>query len=252
MDNPLLQEPRLDDSALLAPSADPSPPAPGMTIRGTVTATCVLLGLLVVSGAAGWSLTDIDDPLHPAPAPFALVAAAVAIVLVIVAAIRPSASPIAAPLYALAEGLVLGSVSRVYDVTSDGIVVQAVGGTVAVLVAMLALYALRVVRVTERFRMRVLSAGLGLLFFWFVTALLLAAGVTPTYWTSPGAAFVVSLVSVGIAAFYLCLDFDDIEEGAATGSPKHVEWQAALALVVTLVWIYLELLALMADDDFDD
>ena len=96
-----------------------------------------------------------------------------------------------------------------------------------------------------------LGASAGLLLFWVVTITLRGGGVTPDYLDSPGTAAIVSLVSVGVAAFFLVLDFEVITEGVRIRSPRRLEWYAALGLVITLVWLYLELLALMGEGDDD-
>ena len=222
-----------------------------MTVGGTARATATLIGVMTIAGAVGWTVTDPAALEDSAPAPLSCICGVVAFGLAIWAVLRPHRASVLAPLYAAAQGLALGSISHRYDARSEGTVVQAIGGTVAVLVAMALLYAFGLVRVTDRLRSRVLGAGAGLVLFWTATILLRLGGVTPNYLGAPGTAVVVSVVSVAVAAFFLVLDFEVISEGVRSRSPRHLEWYAALGLVITLVWLYLELLALMGEGDGD-
>ena len=222
-----------------------------MSVGGTTRAIAVLVGVMTIAGAIGWALTDTATLENSAPAPLSWVCSILALGVAVWTVLRPHRAPLLAPLYAAAQGLALGSISRRYDARSEGIVLQAIGGTVAVLAAMSLLYAFGVLPVTDRFRTRVLGASAGLLLFWVVTITLRGGGVTPDYLDSPGTAAIVSLVSVGVAAFFLVLDFEVITEGVRIRSPRRLEWYAALGLVITLVWLYLELLALMGEGDDD-
>jgi uncharacterized YccA/Bax inhibitor family protein len=156
-----------------------------------------------------------------------------------------------APAYAAVQGLVLGSISHRYEAVSHGAVLQAIAGTVAALAAVTLLHCCGV-RVGNRFGTRVIGAGAGLLLFWIVTLSLRAGGIEPAFLASPGAAVMVSLVSVVVAVCFLVLDFEVIAEGVRSRASRELEWHAALGVVITLVWIYLELLALIGDDGDGD
>ena len=220
-----------------------------MTVEGTARAVAVLLGLIITAAAIGWAATDVADPANAAPTPLVCVASVVAFALAILAFVRPQRAVVLAPLYAAVQGLALGAVSRRYDAVTEGIVGQAFAGTVATLAVMALLFRRGLLHPYARFRARALAAGGGLLLFWTMTAVLQIAGVEPTLLRRPGPALAVSLVSVCVAAFFLVLDFETISSGVDARAPRSLEWFAALGLVITLVWIYLELLALMSDGE---
>ncbi|MEM6458226.1 MAG: Bax inhibitor-1/YccA family protein [Planctomycetota bacterium] len=170
---------------------------------------------------------------------------------------KPDWSPITAPIYAVLEGLFLGAISAFYEASFgnqtaggfplDGIVVQAVGLTMGVAASMLLLYRFRVIRVTEKLRAGVLMATGAVMLFYLVSIGLGLFGVSmPLLHSSGPLGIGLSLLIVGIASFNLLLDFDLIERGAKAGAPKHMEWYAGFALLTTLVWLYLEILRLLA------
>jgi uncharacterized YccA/Bax inhibitor family protein len=152
-----------------------------------------------------------------------------------------------APIYAIVQGLVVGSFSRVYETYYNGIVVQAAGATVGVFVVMLVLYRTGVIKVTERFRKVVVAATMGVMVFYGVSFLISMFGGSVSFLSNPnllGIGF--SVLVAGLAAFNLALDFDFIERGAEQGLDKQFEWYAAFGLLVTVVWLYLELLRLLS------
>jgi uncharacterized YccA/Bax inhibitor family protein len=222
--------------------------AGAMTIGGTVAATGVLLVLLCVAGAFGWNMVRIDAAGDVESFPgWMIVALLVALGLAILTAFKPHLARFTAPAYAIGEGLVVGAISHIYDAQWDGIVVQAVGATVAVFLVMLALYGLRIIRVTDRFRRIVIGATLGVFVLYGVSLLFSLFGRTPSFLHDSSALGIgLSIVVAGIAAFNLALDFDIIERGAKAGAPRYMEWYGAFALLVTLVWLYLELLRLLS------
>jgi uncharacterized YccA/Bax inhibitor family protein len=160
---------------------------------------------------------------------------------------RPKLSPYTAPAYAAVEGLVVGAVSAIYDIQFNGIVLQAVMLTGAVFVIMLGLYTSRRIRVTDKLRTTVMVATMAVVAVYAVSLLLrlFGAGVPMIHDSGP-IGILFSLAVVGIASFNLLLDFDLIERGVANGAPKWMEWYGAFALLVTLVWLYLELLRLLS------
>jgi uncharacterized YccA/Bax inhibitor family protein len=168
-------------------------------------------------------------------------------VLAIAGAFRPQIARFVAPVYAAVQGLTLGAISRVYENEWNGIVVQAIGLTAIVFAAMLFVYATRIVRVTDRLRRVVIGATLGIAVFYGVSILLSLFNVgMPLIWDAGPFGILFSLFVAGLAAFNLMLDFDLAERGVRAGLPKHMEWFVALGLMVSIVWLYLEILRLLS------
>jgi uncharacterized YccA/Bax inhibitor family protein len=219
-----------------------------MTVSGTASATLMLALLLIASATVTWFA--IDEPVEGQlqfPTGWVIGGLIIGLIAVIAASFKPHLSRILAPIYAIAEGVVVGAISRAYSVEYDGIVIQAVGATLGVFVVMLLLYRSRVIRVTERYRRIVMGALIGLMAFYLVSFIFGLFGAMPSFISdaSPlGIGF--SVVVAGIAAFTLALDFDMIEMGAKNKMPGYMEWYCALGLLVTLVWLYLEILRLLA------
>jgi uncharacterized YccA/Bax inhibitor family protein len=217
-----------------------------MTVSGTVWATAALLVLVVAAGVYGWNSVDVTSESVSLPGwviPVALAGFGVAILTVF----KPDLARFTSPVYALLEGAFLGAISGLYNAAYDGIVVQAVGLTIGVFAVMLFLYGTRIVKVTEKLRMGIIAAT-GAVMLVYVANLLLSmfdAEVPFLHDTGP-LGIGISLVIVGIAAFNLLLDFDFVERGVAAGAPRKTEWYAAFGLLVTIVWLYLELLRLLA------
>ena len=222
--------------------------ANAMTVSGTATATGVLLVLLLAAAAFGWASVDPNAEYTGFPT-LAIVGIIVGFVCAIAVSFRPMLARWLGPVYALGEGFFLGVVSRAYDAAYDGIVVQAVGATLAVFATMLFLYRTRIIKVTDRFRRIVVTATIGLGIFYGVSLLIsLFAGsesISFLHSSSP-LGILISVAAAGLAAMMLAVDFDVIEKGAAAGWPKGMEWYGAFGLLTTLVWLYLELLRLLA------
>jgi uncharacterized YccA/Bax inhibitor family protein len=160
---------------------------------------------------------------------------------------RPMWAKFLAPVYAVGDGFFLGVISKAYEGYQDGIVVQAVGATLGVFVVMLVLYRTKIIKVTDKFRKIIITATMGLMVFYLFSFIinLFGGGVSFLHSTSL-LSIGFSVFAAGLAAMNLALDFDFIEKGAKQGLPKGMEWFAAFALVVTLVWLYLELLRLLS------
>jgi len=219
-----------------------------MTMGGVASATGVLFVLLLAGGAFGWAQVESTpagtDVNLPGWIFIALIAAAG---LAIFSAFRPSIARVAGPIYALLQGVVLGAISHVYENQWNGIVVQAVLLTAIVFASMLFLYGTRIVRVTDRMRRVVIGATIGICVFYAVSLLLSLFGATvPLIWDAGPFGILFSLAVAGLAAFNLMLDFDLAERGVAAGLPKHMEWFVGLSLMVSIVWLYLEILRLLA------
>lgn len=244
------------DHAERSPWRGPEADDKVMTYGGVTSATGGLLLLLVVAGVFGWTRvtetisTDVfGRELVSIQAPMGLLIGSVlvALVLVLIASFKPPTARFLAPLYAIAEGVAVGIISRLYDARTEGVVVQAVLATAAVFAIMLVLYGLRVLRATPRFTKGVIAATFGVMAVYLVGFVASAFGADLRFWNEPTPlGIAVSVVVVIIASLNLILDFDFIERGVTNRLPKHMEWFAALGLVVTLVWLYLELLRLLS------
>jgi uncharacterized YccA/Bax inhibitor family protein len=220
-----------------------------MTVSGTATATLTLLMLILVSATITW--TSIDAPVAgdvvKLPTAWIFGGLIIGIISVIVASVKQHLARIAAPIYALAEGVVLGAISRAYSEMYQGIVVQAVGATLGVFVVMLLMYRSGVVRVNDKYRRVVMGAMMGLMGFYLVSMILGLFGSMPSFIhdASP-MGILFSIFVAGLAASNLAIDFDMIERGVANKLPAHMEWFCALGVTVTLVWLYLEILRLLS------
>jgi uncharacterized YccA/Bax inhibitor family protein len=233
--------PALREDVFTAPRTDGSGT---MTVQGTVDKTALLLLLALATASASWVLGTGGGP---GVAGWALGASLAGLVVAIATIVRPRWAPVTGPIYALLEGVVLGVVSMWFEARYRGIAIQAVALTFGVLGAMLALYRTRVIKVTQRFRAGVLAATLAIFVVYLVALVLGLFGVqVPLLNDASPLGILISLAIVTVAALNLVLDFDLIDRGARSGAPAYMEWYAAFGLLVTLVWLYLELLRLLA------
>jgi len=220
-----------------------------MTVAGTMTAAGVLMILLIMAGAFGWAMGP-DNSANATGFPgLAIIGVLVGFGCVIGSYFKPHLAKFLAPIYALGEGFFLGVVSKSYENYQHGIVVQAIGATLGVTVVMLLLYTTKILKVTDRFRRIVITATLGLMLFYlasFVIRLFAGSGSVSFLNSASTFGILFSIFAAGLAAMNLALDFDFIERGSKQGLPKGMEWFAALALMVTLVWLYLEMLRLLS------
>jgi uncharacterized YccA/Bax inhibitor family protein len=216
-----------------------------MTVNGTVWATAALLVLVIAGGVYGWNAVDVTSETVSFPGwmfPVALVAFGVAILT----CFKPNLARFTAPVYALLQGAFLGAISGVYNAAYDGIVLQAVSLTIGVFAVMLFLFATRIIKVTEKLRMGVIAATGAIVLVYIVNLVLSLFGASvPFLHDSSPLGILISLVIIGVAAFNLLLDFDFVERGVAARAPRHMEWYAAFGLVITIIWLYLELLRLL-------
>jgi len=211
-----------------------------MTLQGAINKTGILLLLCV--GAAGFSWT------HPElSGPLVLIGLLGGLIACLVGTFKPATSPIAAPIYAVLEGLALGAISQMFEIRAPGIVVNAMLLTFGVLAVMLMLYTSRTIRVTDKLVKGIFAATGAVMLVYVVDMVLSMFGVRmPLIHESGWLGIGISVVIAGIAAFNLLIDFAMIENGVSTGSPKYMEWYCGMALLVTLVWLYLELLRLLS------
>jgi len=223
-----------------------------MTVSGTVNKTGLLVILCVLTAAWVWNrffgvlASSPEEAMQSVAVP--MVAGGIGgFVVAIVTIFKKQWSPITAPLYALLEGLVLGGISAMLEMRFHGIAIQAVALTFGVLVAILLAYRSGLIKVTDKLRLGIVAATGGIAVFYFLEFILGFFGIhfTTINGSSPiGIGF--SIVVVIIAALNLVLDFDLIENGARYGAPKYMEWYSAFALMITLVWLYFEILRLLS------
>ena len=215
-----------------------------MTVEGIINKAAFLLLLVVVPATWVWSqvMRGGVDTAMPWMVGGVLGGFATALVTIF----KKEWAPVTAPIYAALEGLAIGGLSALLEAQYHGIVLQAVGLTFSVMVAMLVAYRTGLIKVTDKFRMMVVAATGAIALMYVVTLVLAFFGTTvPFIHESGTAGIIVSLVIVAVAALNLALDFDFIEQAAGVGAPKYVEWYAAFGLMVTLIWLYLEILRLL-------
>lgn len=216
-----------------------------MTLQGTVNKTGVLLLCVVVSAAWTWGLAHSETP--EAAIPWMIGGVFGGFVVALVTVFRKAWSPVTAPIYSLLEGLALGGISAIFEHRYPGIAIQAVGLTFGTLLAMLLAYKTGVIRATEKFKIGVFAATGGIMLLYLVDIIVRFFNRPIPFiheGTPIGIAF--SLFVVVIAALNLVLDFDLIETGVNHGAAKYMEWYGAFGLMVTLIWLYLEILRLLA------
>ncbi|MFM7520595.1 MAG: Bax inhibitor-1/YccA family protein [Planctomycetota bacterium] len=227
--------------------------ATGMTILGTVHKTLFLLALAVASACFTWSRTVALAEAVPGNAAgsvagWVLGGGIVALVAGFVICFKHTWAPALAPVYAIAEGLLLGGISAGFEARYPGIVIQAVGCTFGTLFCLLVAYQSGMIRATENFKLGIVAAtgGIALLYLVMFIAGLFGFPLFGSLFGSGLVGIGFSVVVVAIAALNLVLDFDFIEQAAERGAPKYLEWYGAFALMVTLVWLYMEILRLLA------
>lgn len=209
-----------------------------MTIDGTINKTGLLILLTIAGAIVGWNSMSFG---------LMIVLLLVNLGLVFMISRQPQRASFLSQPYALIEGFVLGSISSLYSVRYPGIVSNALMLTIGCLVFMLALYKFKIIQVTERFKSIMMVAMMAIMATYFISMIMgfFGSQIPMIHESSPiGIGF--SLVVVGVAAFNLLLDFDLIEKAYQQGAPKYMEWYGGFALLVTLVWLYLEILRLLS------
>jgi uncharacterized YccA/Bax inhibitor family protein len=211
-----------------------------MTIKGTITRTLFLLLLVTASAVLIWEN-------YTALYPFLLPAIVLGFVIGITTIIKPRWSPFTSPVYAVLEGVILGTVSAWMNIEYPGIVVQAVTLTIGVFFLLLIVFRTRLIKVTSTFKLVVIGAT-GAIFLLYVTNIVLSFwGISIGFINEGGILGIgFSLIVVVVASLNLVLDFDYIEKQVEYGAPKYLEWYSAFAILITLVWLYLEILRLLA------
>jgi uncharacterized YccA/Bax inhibitor family protein len=217
-----------------------------MTIQGTANKAILLLVCVLVT--ASWIWSKYYQATNPdVVMPWVVVGAIGGFIVALVTIFKQTWAPVTAPLYALLEGLVIGGVSAIFEAQFPGIVIQAAGLTLGTCLALLLAYKSRLIRATENFKLGVVAATGGIALFYLLTIVLGFFGIKiPLLYSNGWVGIGFSLFVVVIAALNLVLDFDFIEQGAAQSAPKYMEWYGAFGLMVTLIWLYLEMLRLLA------
>jgi uncharacterized YccA/Bax inhibitor family protein len=209
-----------------------------MTVSGAINKTFILFGLMMITTVISYMMPSMI---------FLLGGAIGGLIVVFITAAKPSRSTTWAPVYAILEGLFVGSVTAMYASFMSGIIFQAVSLTFAVLFMMLFIYKSGIIKVTNKFRTGVMMATGAVLLVYVVNIVLSFFGMNIPYLHEGGMIGIgISLVIIGIAALNLLLDFDNFEKGEKYGAPIYMEWFSAMGLLITLVWLYIEILRLLA------
>ena len=237
MSNPVLNEKFLENERVL--QGEP------MSINGSISKSFILFGILLVAAAYTWFLmasgyTDMAGML-------AVGGAIAGFILALVIIFTRKAMHVLTPLYAICEGFFVGGISAMFEASYSGIVFQAVTATFAAVFSLLALYRTGIIRATEKFRSVILisTMSIAVIYLIQIIASFFGRGI-PQIFTSSNLGILFSLFVVAIAALNLILDFDFIERGSQAMLEKQYEWYGAFGLMVTVVWLYIELLKLLA------
>lgn len=241
--NPALGERMLAEREIAASRA--GAPAETMTLGGTVNRTAMLLVIIVMAASFTWRMTLYTE--NPAVGVWIFGGMIGSLVFALITIFAKKAAAFTAPGYAICSGLFLGGISAMLEARFPGIAMQAVMLTFGVLFSLLLVYRLGIIKATENFKLMVTAATGGIFLVYIVNLVMNFFGANIPFIHSSGALGIgFSLFVVAIAALNLVLDFDFIEQGAEQGLPKYMEWYGAFGLVVTLVWLYIEILHLLA------
>ncbi len=217
-----------------------------MTLQGTVNKSALLLGIVVAAAAYTWNLF-FSSADQAAVLPYLLGGALGGFAVALVTVFKKTWSPVTAPLYAALEGLFLGAISAMMEMEFPGIVIQAVALTFGIFFCLLLAYRSGLIKPSENFKLGVTAATGGIAIIYFITMLLGFWGISIPYIHEGGIIGIgFSVFVVIMASLNLVLDFDFIENGSEKGAPKYMEWYASFGLMVTLIWLYLEILRLLA------
>ena len=214
-----------------------------MTLQGTVNKVGILLTLVVLSAAYTWNVYFVTG----SPGALMPIGLFGGMIFALITIFKKSWAMYTAPIYAILQGLFLGGISAIFENQYPGIVIQATGLTFGTLASLLILYKTGIIQPTENFRLMVVSATMGIAVLYVVSFIMSLFGSSIGFIHSNGIFGIgFSLFVVAIAALNLVLDFDFIEEGSEKGMPKYMEWYGAFGLLVTLIWLYLEILRLLS------
>lgn len=220
-----------------------------MTIQGSINKTALLLALVIAGAAFTWSrvMPSIESGAGMGVNGWMIGGSVAGVILAFVISFKQHLAPFLSPVYALCEGLCVGAMSAYFEAMFPGLVLRAVLLTFSVLFALLFLYKMRIVKATQRFRTILMAATAGICIAYLVTFIISLFGVRMNFMYGGGSlGIVISLVVVAVAALNLVLDFDFIENGAESNLPAYFEWYGAFGLMVTLIWLYIEILRFLA------
>lgn len=239
--NPVLTEKRFGRESIASSEA--------MTVNGTINKTALMLLLVVAAAMFTWNkFFGVSNPEAASSVvmPWVIVGGIGGFITALVTIFRPKSSGISAPIYAVFEGLLLGGLSAVFESMYSGIVVRAVALTLAVFAIMLFVYRSGIIKVNRKFMLGVVGATGGIALVYFAGFIAGMFGANLSFLHGSGTFSIgFSLVVVGVAALNLVLDFAFIDRASQSGAPKYMEWYGAFGLMVTLVWLYLEILRLL-------
>jgi uncharacterized YccA/Bax inhibitor family protein len=232
----------------------------GMTIAGSVNKAGILIVLVMLSAAFVWnqfftslSLTATGEMPSSGVGGYIMVGAFGGFIAAMVTIFKKEWSPVTAPIYALLEGLFLGGISATFELRFPGIAIQAVAATFGTAFCLLLAYRSGLIKASEKLTLGIVAATGGIALVYFLSMILGFFNVQiPGIFGNGPIGILFSVVVVVVAALNLILDFDFIEKGAASGAPKYMEWYGAFGLMVTLVWLYLEILRLLSKIRGDD
>jgi uncharacterized YccA/Bax inhibitor family protein len=216
-----------------------------MTINGAINKTIILFAILLITGIISWKMTMSGSIAGNVM----LIGSAVGgFILALITSFFKKAAPITAPIYAAFEGFLLGSISSMFEAAYSGIVFQAISLTLLVFGLMLFLYKTGMLKASGKFIKGVFIATGAIAIFYLVNFIvgLFTPAISDYLYANPFLGIIISVVIVVVAALNLILDFDTIERSANSNAPKYMEWYAGFGLMVTLVWLYIEILRLLS------
>ena len=218
---------------------------PKMTLQGTVNKVGISLILVLISAAYTWNQYFTYGP--PSIGGITIAGSLIGLVFALVTIFKKTWAPITAPLYALAKGFALGGISAMYEAQFGGITIQAVTLTFATMFGLLFAYKTGIIKPDKNFMLMVFAGTFAIFALYLVNFIMMFFGASIGFIHSNGLFGIgFSLLVVCIAALNLVLDFDYIEQGAENNAPKYLEWYGAFSLMVTLIWLYLEILRLLS------
>jgi len=234
--NPMLR-PRAIESALELDKP--------MTVQGAVNKTLLFLIIAVASAAYTWIMCAKGFSVQKISV-LTGVGAIMGLILAIITSLKPQAAKITGGAYAVCEGVVMGAISLMYEAAYGGIVLQAIGITLLALFSMLFLYTTGIIKATETFRKVVIVSTAAIMIYYLITFIMSWLGHPTTIFNGGLVGIGISIIFCIVASLNFILDFDFVEKGAQAGAPSYYEWYGAFALMVTVVWLYLEVLRLLA------
>lgn len=243
MSNPVLSERVFQKESVLSQSGT-------MTVKGTAMKSLVLV-LMVLAGAS-YTWKVFYEAINPATInPWMWGGAIGGFITAIIISFKPQLAQYLAPIYAVLQGLFLGAISAMFSAafaqTAPGIVMNATLLTITTALVMLLVYRMNIIKVDGKFA-KIMIIAIGAIAFYYVISIVLSMfGVNLTMLQDSGPLSIgISIIIVLVAAFSLLMDFNFIEKASAAGAPKYMEWYGAFGLMVTLIWLYLEILKLLA------